>query len=284
MALWDRVDSEGNVEDRRSQRAGVAFGGGLVGLALMTAFVLLSGGDIGDVLQVVLQQASEQTTSQQTDRPFEDTKNYQEFASKVLGSTDEVWAQVFQGEGKTYTPPRLVLFRDITSTNCGTASSAVGPFYCPADQTIYLDETFFDAIQSQLGAAAGGDDVAQAYVIAHEVGHHVQNSTGTFRYYGDAAQSDPAISTRLELQADCYAGIWANTVSRQGIFESESEINEALSLASAIGDDKIQEKTTGQVNQETWTHGSSEQRVHWFTTGYKTGNVSACNTFESNLN
>lgn len=279
MALWDKVGEVGNIEDRRGQRTGLALGGSLTGIVLAAAFVLLSGGNIGDVFQVVLQQASQQTANQQSDQPFEDTANYREFAGKVLGSTNEVWVRLFEQQNQTYREPRLVLFRDIVQTGCGTASSSVGPFYCPSDLTIYLDETFFDAIHGQLGASTSGDDVAQAYVIAHETGHHVQNISGTMDRYGARAQSDPSISTKLELQADCYAGIWAHSAANQGIFENESEIEEALGLASAIGDDKIQEKTTGQVNPETWTHGSSEERVQWFKTGYNSGSVQACNTF-----
>lgn len=278
MALWDEIGTEGNVEDRRGQRTSIALGGGLVGLALVAAMVFLMGGSGSDVLQAVLQQASQQTTTQQTDQPFEDTKNYKGFASKVLGSTTETWNNLFQQQGQEYTPPNLVLFRDVTQTGCGTASSAVGPFYCPLDQTIYLDETFFDAIQRQLGAQTGGEDVAQAYVMAHEVGHHVQNLSGIMQAHSDAATS-PEVSTRLELQADCYAGIWANNVKLQGIFENENEIYEAIRLAEAIGDDKIQEKAQGQVNPETWTHGSSAQRVQWFKTGYTHPALSSCNTF-----
>ncbi len=279
MALWDRIGSEGNVEDRRGQRTSLTVGGGLLGMALVAAFIFLSGGNIGDVLQAVLQQASQTTSVQQTDQPFEDSSNYKGFAGKVLGSTNETWTKVFQQSGQEYTPPKLVLFRDMTQTGCGVASSAVGPFYCPMDQTVYLDETFFDAIRSQLGASNSGDDVAQAYVIAHEVGHHVQNLLGVMNEHGTSAASDPEVSTKIELQADCYAGIWANNVKQQGIFENDNEINEALGLASTIGDDKIQEKTAGQVTPETWTHGSSEQRVQWFKTGYTNASLDSCNTF-----
>lgn len=278
MALWDRIGTEGDVEDRRGQRTGIALGG-VSGLILVAAVVFFSGGSAGDVLQAVLGQASQQITTQQTDQPFEDPKKYQLFASKVLGSTNGVWSQLFRERNETYTAPRLVLFRDSTTTGCGLANSSVGPFYCPEDHIIYLDETFFDAIQNQLDASTSGDDVAQAYVIAHEAGHHVQTLQGTMERYSNAAQSDPAISTKIELQADCYAGIWAHFASKEGIFENESEIDEAIKLASAIGDDKIQEKTTGQVNPETWTHGSSEERVTWFKTGYSNGTIAACNTF-----
>lgn len=280
MALWDKIGTSGDVEDRRGQRSTVAFGGGIIGLLLIAGMVLLSGGSTGDVLEAVLQQVTQQptTTQQQTDQPFEDPNNYQSFASKVLGSTTETWNNIFQQNGLEYTPPKLVLFRDLTQSACGVASSAVGPHYCPYDQTIYLDETFFDEIRTRLSADAGGEDVAQAYVIAHETAHHAQNLLGTMEKYANSI-SDPAISTGMELQADCYAGIWANSVSKQGIFETENEINEAIELAGSIGDDRIQEKTQGQLNPETWTHGSSEQRVQWFKTGYSQASLAGCNTF-----
>ena len=275
MALWDKIGGSGNVEDRRGQRSGLAFGGGLGGIILIAAFVLLSGGSTTDVLEAILGQASQQQQSQQSDQPFEDPNNYQTFAAKVLGSTDEAMTNAFQSIGKEYSTPKLVLFRGITQTGCGTADSSIGPFYCPIDQTIYLDETFFDQIRSQLDATTSGDDVAQAYVIAHEAGHHAQNLLGAL----DAASDDPAESVKTELQADCYAGVWAHSARTQGIFENDSEINEALGLASAIGDDRIQAKTEGQVNPETWTHGSSEQRMTWFKKGYASGSLDSCQMF-----
>jgi predicted metalloprotease len=257
MALWDRLGTGGDVEDRR----GLALGGGITGLIITAAFLLLSGQSGTQVLETVLTDALSQSTQQTA---FEDTTGYKGFAETVLGSTTSYWSKVYQSKGQTYTPPKFVLFRDLTQSGCGLASAQVGPHYCPADQTIYLDETFFDQIKTQLDANTG--DVAQAYVIAHEVGHHVQNLNGTLN-----PESDPI---KLELQADCYAGSWSNSIS--GIFENEDEINEALGLASAIGDDRIQQKTEGQVNPETWTHGSSEQRVQWFTTGYNSVKPDVC--------
>lgn len=224
--------------------------------------MLLSGQSGQQVFETILGEAISQNTTQQV--PFEDSANYKGFAERVLGSTTQYWTDALAAKGQVYKPPNFVLFRDLTSSGCGAASSQTGPHYCPVDQTIYLDETFFDQIQSQLNAKTG--DVAQAYVIAHEVGHHVQNLHGTLQ-----EGSDPI---RLELQADCYAGGWAHSIA--GIFENESEVNEALDLASAIGDDRIQQKTEGQVNPETWTHGSSEQRVSAFKTGYASGNPDAC--------
>lgn len=273
MALWDKVDSSGDVQDRRGQRSSVAFGGGIAGLLIVAAFVALTGGSTSDVLDAVLNQAGQQTSQQPSDQPFEDPTNYELFASKTLGSANESWTNLLAGTGTTYTAPTLVLFRNATQSGCGTATSSVGPHYCPIDQTIYIDETFFDAIRSGLGASTGGEDVAQAYVIAHEVGHHVQHLLGTM---DRVDPTNPDDSVRLELQADCYAGLWASYVREQGIFENDNEINEAIGLASAIGDDRIQEKTDGQVNPETWTHGSSDQRVRWFTVGYESGDLDQC--------
>lgn len=262
MAFWDRLGTGGDIDDRRGGSA-LAIGGGVTGLLITAAFLLLSGQSGTQVLETILNEAiGQSTTSQQ--RGFEDSDNYKSFASTVLGSTNEYWSKQFSKDGQTYTPPQFVLFRDLTQSGCGLASAQVGPHYCPADQTIYLDETFFDAIRQQLDANTG--DVAQAYVIAHEVGHHVQNLRGIMN-----EQTDPI---KLELQADCYAGGWSHSIA--GIFENEDEINEALGLASAIGDDRIQQKTEGQVNPETWTHGSSEQRVQWFKAGYASGDPAVC--------
>ncbi|HEX8389912.1 MAG TPA: neutral zinc metallopeptidase [Candidatus Saccharimonadales bacterium] len=262
MAVWDKLGSSGNVDDRRGASGGrLAFGGGLTGLLLTAAVLLLSGQSGSQVLETVLNQAL-QPTSQQAALPADDS--YRAFAEKVLGSTNDYWTGVYRANGQSYTPPSFVLFRSATSSGCGFASSDVGPHYCPADATVYLDETFFDEIHSSLNANKG--DVAQAYVIAHEVGHHVQNLDGT-----NQRQSDPV---KLELQADCYAGAWAQSI--KDIFENEAEINEALDLASAIGDDRIQQRSGAQVNPETWTHGSSEQRVTWFKTGFNSGDPNRC--------
>lgn len=261
MALWDRIGSSGNVEDRRGSRPGMIVGG-LSGLVITAAVLFLSGMSGDQILETLLTQTASDSTSQQA--PFEDSTNYKGFAEKVLGSANDFWSKVKVAEGTSYTPPSFVLFRDMTQSGCGLATSAIGPFYCPSDQTIYLDETFFDQIHSQLNANVG--DVAQAYVIAHEVGHHVQNLEETL-----SSEADPI---KIELQADCYAGAWAKSIS--GIFENKDEVNEALDLASAIGDDRIQQKTEGQVNPETWTHGSSEQRRNAFATGYDAGDPAVC--------
>jgi predicted metalloprotease len=173
----------------------------------------------------------------------------------------------------------LVLFRTATNSACGTATSQIGPHYCPLDSTIYLDETFFDELTNRLGATGG--DVAEAYVIAHEVGHHVQNELGIMNRVQTQQQALPSqaneLSVQLELQADCFAGLWAHSIRDIGVFET-NEIREAMDAAAAVGDDRIQERTQGYVNPENWTHGSSDQRVEWFNKGYQTGELSACNS------
>ncbi len=268
MANWNDLGTRGNVEDRRG--VGPAFiGGGLgvVGTIAVLAFQLLSGGDLNDVLsQLEVSQIQTQNTYQAEDFAGEDS--YEVFASTVLGSTNDMWSKVFVQNGKTYVPPKLVLFRQATRSSCGGATSEVGPHYCPLDKTIYLDETFFDELQTRFRAKGG--DVAEAYVIAHEVGHHVQHALGNL---DDARDNESSIKT--ELQADCFAGLWAYSVRDLGVFEP-GEINEALDAAAAVGDDRIQKAATGRVHPETWTHGSSAERVRWFTKGYESGSVAKC--------
>ncbi len=205
-----------------------------------------------------------------------------EFISGVFGDVQDSWEAELPQYGQQYQRTRIVLFDGGTSTGCGQASSATGPFYCPADQLVYIDLSFWDQLTGQLGAEGG--DFAEAYVVAHEVGHHVQNLLGTNAEVQRLSQQDPSqanpLSVRLELQADCYAGIWANSfTSRSGNQLDEGDIAEALDAASAVGDDRIQAKTQGRIDPESWTHGSAEQRQQWFTTGYQTGDLQACDTF-----
>lgn len=273
MANWDILKSRGNVEDRRSLGP-MALGGGLslTGVILIVALNYLNGGSLTDVAGQLLNVQTQSTQTSVNTAEFEGIDTYEAFASTVLGSNNDTWEQIFAANNRNYEEPRLVLFRGGTESTCGGATSEVGPHYCPADQTIYLDETFFDALKTRLGGDNG--DVAQAYVIAHEVGHHVQHLLGT----ADNA-TDNASSIKLELQADCYAGVWANSIKNQNVFEP-NEIEEALSAAAAVGDDRIQKASTGRVNPESWTHGSSEERVTWFNQGYNSGDAAACNTFE----
>lgn len=275
MALWDRIGSRGNVEDRRGMSIG-GLGGGIsiTGVALVLLVTYLTGGDVTDVLTQLPAMGIEQTPVDSGEFAGED--EYEVFASTVLGSNNDMWSSVFSQNNLTYEEPRLVLFRELTQTGCGIASSQVGPFYCPVDETIYLDETFFEELTRRFGAKGG--DVAEAYVIAHEVGHHAQNEFGTMDEVQRVGGND--LSIKLELQADCFAGLWAYSIKDQGVFEGPEEIREAIDAASAVGDDRIQERVSGEVNPETWTHGSSEERVLWFTRGYESGNLLSCDPFK----
>ncbi len=281
MAIWGNLGSRGNVEDRRAfGPTGMVGGGvGILGLALYLIFSFVGGGspDVGTVLNE-LQNMQVQPQNFNASA-FEGADNYEVFASTVLGSNNDMWEQVFSTSGHTYEEPKLVLFRGATQSSCGGASAEVGPHYCPPDETIYLDETFFDELRNRFGAEG---DVAEAYVIAHEVGHHVQNLLGTDDAVQEAAAQGEAdaneLSQRLELQADCFAGLWAYSIKDRGVFEP-GEIQEAIDAASAVGDDRIQKASTGRINPETWTHGSSEQRVAWFNRGFQSGSAERCNTF-----
>jgi len=274
MADWNKILSRGNVEDRRGSRLAVSGGLGVAGIVVTLLFSFLSGApiNVNDILGQL--QSSQSMQSGLSTQDFEGADNYETFVSTVLGSTNDYWNGVFEQNGRTYTEPKLALFRSATQSGCGIATSDVGPHYCPADSTIYIDETFFGQLQQQFNAKGG--DVAEAYVIAHEVGHHVQMQLGTTEQV--QANNTNENSVKLELQADCYAGLWAYSVKQLGIFEP-GEITEALDAASAVGDDRIQQSVTGQVSPETWTHGSSAQRVQWFTTGFDSGNPGMCDTF-----
>ncbi len=272
MARWDKLGNRGSVEDRRGLSSGVMGigGAGLVGALVVLGLNLLLGGnvDLNSVLQQ-LQTAQPADSSQVQPEEFKGEDDYEVFVSTVLGSANAVWEQVFTNSGNTYTAPQLVLFRDATQSQCGFATSAVGPHYCPTDGTIYLDETFFDELTKRFGAEGG--DVAEAYVITHEVGHHVQQQLGIL---SNAQQSNEE-SVKTELQADCFAGIWAYSLKDQGIFEL-NEFNEAIDAAGAVGDDRIQEAVQGRTDPESWTHGSSEDRKYWLNVGYETGDPSQC--------
>jgi uncharacterized protein len=273
MANWGNLGNRGNVEDRRGFGPGVIGGGlGVTGLLIVLALNFLGGGDIGDVLsQLDTKQVSNIQNYNAAD--FEGEDSYEVFASTVLGSNNDMWAKLFAQANHTYEAPKLVLFRGATNSACGGATSDVGPHYCPLDSTIYLDETFFDELKNRFGAEGG--DVAEAYVISHEVGHHVQNLLGTI---DQARDNDSSIKT--ELQADCYAGLWSYSIKDLNVFE-QGEIHEAIDAAAAVGDDRIQKSVTGRVNPESWTHGSSEQRVTWFNRGYDTGSFAQCDTFNT---
>lgn len=285
---WSGRRQSSNMEDRRGVSGGkVAAGGGIIGIIFLIINAL-SGGDSGELLNSVQQQLEQ---GNQTEQPIELTaedKKMGEFVSTVLADTEDVWGKIFRENGGTYKEPRLVLFRDGVKTACGGASSASGPFYCPTDQTVYMDLAFFDELKNKLGAQGG--DFAIAYVIAHEIGHHVQTLLGTSDEMRKAQQSvsqseGNRLSVALELQADYYAGIWTHYNQEMNNVLEPGDIEEALSAANAVGDDAIQRKTQGQVVPDSFTHGSSEQRMFWFNKGFKTGDLSQGDTFGAlNLN
>lgn len=280
MANWGKILSRGNVEDRRSFAPAAIGGVSLTGVALLFLFNMFSGGSTTDFLNELQNIPVEQ--QQVVDKKaFEGQDSYEVFASTVIGSNNEVWAQIFKSQGKTYSEPKLVLFRQATESMCGGAASEYGPHYCPLDKTIYLDETFFEELVTRFGAKGG--DVAQAYVISHEVAHHAQNELGIMGEVQGEMEANPdqknSLSVKMELQADCFAGLWVNSIKDEGVLEP-GEIHEAMDAASAIGDDRIQEKVTGYVNPENFTHGTSEQRTSWFDRGYNEGTLSACDTFK----
>jgi predicted metalloprotease len=281
---WRNLEGQGNVEDRRARPGRAAVGGvGGVGLIVVLLMFFLGGGEAGDLGQVLseLDPAQSGNRAEPVDLTPEELE-YASFTEAVLGDLDLLWSDVFSQSELTYHKPTMVIFRGFTDSACGGANEQVGPHYCPLDNTIYLDETFFDAVlESRLGAEGG--DFAEAYVIAHEVGHHVQNELGISAEVRSLQQANPsdanALSVKLELQADCFAGVWAFTLAQRGDILDSTDIREALDAASAVGDDRIQQKTSGMINEETWTHGSAEQRVEWFTLGYQTGDPNRCNTF-----
>jgi predicted metalloprotease len=264
MANWSKIGSRGNVQDRRGRGPVIGGGLGVGGIILALVFTYLNNGSIttGDVLNQL--QNTQIQTSQLDASAFEGEDSYEVFTSTVLGSANDMWRDIFSKNDLTYEPPRLVLFRGSTDSGCGGADSRFGPHYCPEDETIYLDETFFDELQ-KLG---GQGDVAEAYVIAHEVGHHAQHQLKLL-----SSGADGSIST--ELQADCFAGLWAYSIRDKGVFEP-NEIKEALDAASAVGDDRVQSTYEGRVTPETWTHGSSAQRVEAFNKGFVSGSMDTC--------
>jgi predicted metalloprotease len=246
-----------------------AAGGGIGGIILLLLFLFLSGGLGGD---------SPEAPSQAPGAPDPEA-DLVSFVSFVFDDAQNTWTDLFARSGQTYRPAHMILFREAIDTGCGFATSEVGPFYCPADERVYLDLGFFDELQQRYGAEG---DFAQAYVIAHEVAHHVQNQLGINDRVQRLAGRNPSdaneLSIQQELQADCFAGVWGKTTRERGLLEA-GDLQEGLGAAAAVGDDRIQREATGQVNPETWTHGSSEQRQDWFQEGFQTGNSDACDTF-----
>lgn len=274
---WEGGRRSTNIEDRRGIGMGTIGGGGIGMLLLILTVSCLTGTNPLALLQMVEQTQPGQTQSVPTGAPANDPAA--EFVSVVLADTEETWGRIFASSGRQYREPVLVLFEDAVQSACGGASSASGPFYCPADQKVYLDLSFFRELDQRFGAPG---DFAQAYVVAHEVGHHVQNLLGINRQVRDAQQGSGraganALSVQLELQADCLAGVWGHHANKKNLLEA-GDIDEGLNAAAAIGDDRL---TRGRVSPESFTHGTSEQRARWLRQGLSTGDVNSCDTFRN---
>jgi len=278
MKWFGRRESD-NVDDRRSVSGGkVALGGGIIGIVAIV-INLLMGGDPAEVIDQLQRQQGTQTEAAPLTAEDEEMGK---FVKVVLADTEDVWHQIFQENGMTYEEPQLVLFRNSVETACGGATSASGPFYCPGDRKVYMDLAFFEELKTRFGAKGG--DFAIAYVIAHEIGHHVQTLLGTSARVRNQEKSlsetdANKLSVALELQADFYAGLWAHYGERKNHFLEEGDIEEALSAANAVGDDAIQKKMQGQVFPDSFTHGTSEQRMYWFKRGFDSGDFKKGDTF-----
>jgi predicted metalloprotease len=278
--LWQGRRQSSNVEDvRRSGGKGIAIGGGIGSVILVVAYLLL-GGDPQVLMESAQQGQMSQSAQVEGDAPQDELS---QFVGVVLADTEDAWNEIFRQMGRQYEEPKLVLFANQTRSECGFASGASGPFYCPQDRRVYIDLSFYRMLQERFGAPG---DFAQAYVIAHEVGHHVQNLLGI----SDQVQSARGrvseaeynrLSVKLELQADFFAGVWAHHADRAKRVVESGDIDEALRAASAIGDDNLQRQTKGRVVPDSFTHGSSEQRVRWFRKGYETGDIRQGDTFNA---
>jgi predicted metalloprotease len=278
---WTPGGRSGNLEDRRSA-GGLGKGLGIGGVVVILALSLITGRNLFTDLGV------DPTTAVQGGGggPMSAADSAREepqvqFVSYILDDTQNTWTQILAQNNSQYQPARLVLFRNSTQSACGTGQSAMGPFYCPLDQKVYIDLAFYDELQRRFGASG---DFAQAYVLAHEIGHHVQHLTGTDTEVRQAQQQNPGaanqLSVALELQADCYAGVWAHTTQARGKLEA-GDVDEALAAASAVGDDRIQQQSGQRVNVDGFTHGSAAQRAEWFRRGFTSGDPRSCDTFRS---
>ncbi len=290
MVSWKGRRQSSNVEDRRFTRPKkAAFGGGM-SIAILIIVFIVSGGDLGKVIQVA-QQLPKQAPGQQVGNPVDtgsgnvspQEQEMRDFVATILADTEDVWNEIFRGTKVRYREPKLVIFRDEVQSACGLNSAAVGPFYCPGDEKVYIDLGFFDQLERQLDAPG---DFAQAYVIAHEVGHHIQNLLGVtgmvHRQRSKLSESEyNLLQVRLELQADFYAGVWAHHAERMVHLLEAGDIEEGLNAASAIGDDTLQKRSRGYVVEESFTHGTSAQRSRWFRKGFESGDIKQGDTFNA---
>ncbi len=279
---WESGRRSDNVEDRRGMSVGRGVAGGGIGIVVIALIAMFFGVDPS----IVLNQAgniapTEQSAAPQSRSPEED--KLADFISVVLADTEDTWTTLFRQDGGQYAKPKLVLFSGAVESACGHAQAAMGPFYCPADSKVYLDLSFFNDLAGRHGAHG---DFAQAYVVAHEIGHHVQNLLGIADKVHASRQrmseeESNEVQVRMELQADCLAGVWTHHAQKQRQILDQGDIEEALGAAAAVGDDRLQKQARGYVVPESFTHGSSAQRAKWFTAGAKTGDLNACNTFKA---
>jgi predicted metalloprotease len=277
---WQGRRESSNVDDRRGITGGqVAVGGGVIGVIFLLVNFLLGGGDVSQLEELQPQPPQQEMTAEQKAADDKEAS----FVKVVLADTEDVWTKIFGDMGRSYSKPTLVLFRGATTSGCGNASSASGPFYCPADQDVYIDLSFAEDLNQRFNASG---DFAMAYVVAHEVGHHVQNLLGIsqkverIRQQGNETQYNK-YSVRLELQADFYAGMWAHYDQKMKNVIVPNDIDEALNAANAIGDDRLQREATGTVMPDAFTHGTSAQRMYWFKKGYETGDMNQGDTFSA---
>lgn len=282
MRMDDYRESD-NVEDRRGGGGGISGGGlGIGGVVLALVISYFTGINPMTLLGIMEQTPLAQHNSAPAHKPPANDPAAT-FVSKVLASTEDVWSETFREEGRTYKAPRLVLFTGATPTACGTGQTAMGPFYCPGDQKVYIDLAFYRELKDRFHAPG---EFAQAYVVAHEVGHHVQNLLGIAQKVHDAQQRSSrtaanALSVRMELQADCLAGVWGKRTDTMKRVLEPGDLEKALTAASAIGDDRLQQQAQGRIVPESFTHGTSEQRVRWFRRGFDSGDMNQCNTFKA---
>ncbi len=271
---WGDQRQSTNIEDRRGMGGrGIAVGGGGIGVLILAVAIYLCGGDPSQLLQNAPIQGEVPAPGTTANKVVSQDEN-RKFVGAIMGNLEDAWRQILPQQGRVrYQDPKLVLFTGQVSSACGYASAATGPFYCPGDQKLYLDFAFFDELRREFKAPG---DFAQAYVIAHEFGHHIQNLTGIMGKVQSAGENN-RLSVALELQADCYAGVWANFASKQNRLET-GDTDEALRAASAVGDDMIQKRTQGYVIPDSFTHGSAQQRMTYFTKGFQSGDMKQCQT------